>query len=346
MSESNKRTEIAQLGEFGLIRKLCEPFKESNPHTIKGIGDDAAVLDAAGKLCLLSTDLLVEGVHFDLTYTPLKHLGYKCIAVNLSDLAAMNAFPAHVTVSIAVSNRFSLEALEELYEGIRLACTRYHVDLVGGDTSTSLSGLMISVTAMGYAAKEDIVRRDGAREHDLICVSGDLGGAYAGLLLLEREKAEFTANPDMQPDLEGYDYVLQRQLKPEPRLDVIDLLREKAVIPSAMIDISDGLASEILHICTQSDQGAALYPEKFPIDPQTVTVAESFNMDPLTLALNGGEDYELLFTVKQADYEKIKEIKGIAVIGHIMEKNAGVNLVNSDSSLTPVEAQGWDSFRK
>ena len=339
------RTEISSLGEFGLIRRLTAPFKTVNPHTVTAVGDDAAVADAQGKQVLITTDLLTEGVHFDLSYTPLKHLGYKAVAVNLSDLAAMNTFPAQITVSLAVSNRFSLEALEALYEGIQLACEAYHVDLIGGDTSTSVSGLTISVTAVAYARGEEIIRRSGACEHDLICVSGDLGAAYAGLLLLEREKKTFEANPLMQPDLEGYDYVLQRQLKPEARVDVVNLLRELGIKPTSMIDISDGLASEILHICESSGKGAAIYPEKIPVDPQTVTVAEMFHMDPLTLALNGGEDYELLFTIAQADYEKISQQRGISVIGHITEAAGGVNIVNSDLTLTPVTAQGWDAFR-
>jgi thiamine-monophosphate kinase len=344
--DEKERTEIASLGEFRLIDHLTKSFKVTNPHTTLGIGDDAAIVDAQGKKVLLTTDLLIEGVHFDLMYTPLKHLGYKAAVVNFSDIAAMNAFPAQITVSISVSNRFSVEAIEELYEGIRLACEFYHVDLIGGDTTSGRSGLLISITAVGYSSEQDIVTRSGAQENDLICVSGDLGAAYAGLLLLEREKVTFQANPEMQPDLDGYDYVLQRQLKPEARVDIVNLLKEKEIVPTAMIDISDGLASEILHLAANSKKGAALYPEKFPIDPQTAAVAEEFKMDATTLALNGGEDYELLFTIRPGDYEKIKDIKAVSVIGHIMEENAGVNIVNSDTSLTPVTAQGWDSFRK
>ena len=339
-----KRTELSELGEFGLIRHLTETITLSNSSSLKGIGDDAAVLDAQGKKILISTDLLVEGVHFDLVYTPLKHLGYKAGAVNFSDMAAMNAIPSQITVSLAISSKFSLEALEEFYEGLKIACKRYHVDIVGGDTTSSTSGLMIAVTVIGYSDEKEITYRSGANENDLICVSGDLGAAYAGLLLLEREKAVFKANPEIQPDLEGFDYVLERQLKPEARTDVVNALKAKGIHPTSMIDISDGLASEILHICKESKAGAAVYPEKFPIDPQTVSVAEIFKMDPLTLALNGGEDYELLFTVRQQDFELIKEMDGISIIGHICEPAVGVNLVQGDGSLIPVSAQGWDSF--
>lgn len=340
-----KRTELSELGEFGLIDHLSKKITLNSPHTLKGIGDDAAVLDALGKKALVSTDLLVEGVHFDLVYTPLKHLGYKAAAVNFSDMAAMNILPAQITVSIAISSKFSVEAIDEFYEGILLACKKYKVDLVGGDTTSSTSGLMISITVIGYADEEEIVYRSGAQEYDLICVSGDLGAAYAGLLLLEREKTVFEANPEMQPDLEGHDYVLERQLKPEARTDVIIALKEKGIKPTAMMDISDGLASEILHICKESNTGALLYPEKIPVDAQTAVLAETFNMQPLTLALNGGEDYELLFTISQKDYEIIKDIEGLYVIGHITDAASGVNMVQGDGSLLPVTAQGWNSFR-
>lgn len=340
-----KRTEISSLGEFGLIDRLAQKITLHSAHTLQGIGDDAAVLDALGKKVLVSTDLLIEGVHFDLMYTPLKHLGYKAAAVNFSDMAAMNALPAQITISLALSNRFSLEAVEELYEGLQLACTKYGVDIVGGDTTSSTSGLMISVTVIGYAGDDEIVYRSGAREHDLVCVSGDLGAAYAGLLILEREKKVFEANPEVQPDLDGNDYVLERQLKPEARTDVVLKLKECGVKPTAMMDISDGLASEILHICTESKTGALLYPEKIPIDPQTSTLAESFNMQPLTLALNGGEDYELLFTIAQKDYEIIKNIPGLYIIGHITEAAAGVHLLQGNGELVEVRAQGWDALR-
>ncbi len=339
-----KRTELSALGEFGLIEHLAQKIKLQSPHTVKGIGDDAAVLDAHGKKVLVSTDLLIEGVHFDLTYTPLKHLGYKAAVVNFSDMAAMNALPVQITVSIALSNRFSLEAVDEFYDGLLLACKQYNVDIVGGDTTSSTSGLMISVSVIGYAEEDDIAYRSGAQEHDLICVSGDLGAAYAGLLILEREKKVFQAQPEMQPDLDGHDYILERQLKPEARTDVVLVLKEKGIKPTAMMDISDGLASEILHICKESGTGALLYPEKIPIDPQTASLAESFNMQALTLALNGGEDYELLFTIHQKDFETVKEIPGISIIGHITEAAAGVHLVQGNGELVPIQAQGWDAL--
>jgi thiamine-monophosphate kinase len=343
--EIQNRTELTELGEFGLIRHLTKDLKKFSSHTLKGVGDDAAVMDAAGKKILISTDLLVEGVHFDLMYTPFKHLGYKAAVVNFSDLAAMNAYPSQITVGLAISNRFSLEAIEELYSGIRLACEHYKVDLIGGDTTSSVSGLFISVTVVGYAEENEIVYRNTANENDLICVSGDLGAAYAGLLLLEREKAVFAANPEVQPDLDGHDYVLERQLKPEARVDIIHLLRENKIKPTAMIDISDGLASEIMHICGESGKGAAIYPEKIPIDPATIRVAEEFKIEPYTFALNGGEDYELLFTIDQKDFEVVKSIPGISVIGHITEANLGVNLVIGDGTLTPITALGWDAFK-
>jgi thiamine-monophosphate kinase len=340
-----KPTELSKLGEFGLIDELTRMIESRHPGTVKGIGDDAAVTDAGGKKILISTDLLVEGVHFDLVYTPLKHLGYKAAVVNFSDIAAMNAYPAQITVGMAVSSKFSVEALSEIYEGIRLACQRYNVDLIGGDTTSSVSGLMLALTVIGYAEESDIVYRSGAEENDLLCVSGDLGAAYAGLLLLEREKTVFKADPGVQPDLEGYDYILSRQLKPEARTDVVSVLREKGIRPTSMIDISDGLASETLHLCRNSNKGALLYPEKFPIDPQTVAIGEAFKMDPTTMALNGGEDYELLFTVKQSDYEVVKAINGLSIIGHITEAAGGIHLVQGDGSLVPVTAQGWDSFK-
>lgn len=341
---NTKRTELSELGEFGLIKRLSEFVDLKNSSTLKGIGDDAAVISSDGGEILVSTDLLAEGVHFDLSYTPLKHLGYKAAAVNFSDIAAMNGTPEQIIVSIALSNRISLEAIDELYEGIRLACKNYHVDLVGGDTSASAAGLFISVTVIGRAKKDEIVYRNGAQLNDIIFVSGDLGGAYMGLLLLEREKHVFKANPDVQPELSGYDYILQRQLKPEPRIDIIKQFKEANIKPTSMIDISDGLASEALHICEASGKGCALYEEKIPIDPVTVNMAEELKIDPITAALNGGEDYELLFTVAQNDFEKVKNISGITPVGHITE--SGANLVTRSGSPVPLTAQGWDAFMK
>lgn len=340
------RTEISTLGEFGLIDHITKHFPIKNEECIKGVGDDAAVIEVPqGQLQLISKDLLVEGVHFDLTYTPLKHLGYKAVAVNLSDIAAMNALPRQILVGIAISNRFSLEAVEELYSGMQLCCERYGVDLIGGDTTSSQSGLFISVTVLGQAPKEDICYRNAAKENDLVCVSGDLGAAYAGLLLLEREKQTFLANPNMQPDFKDFQYVLERQLKPEPRLDIIKLLKEREIKPHAMIDISDGLASEILHICKQSETGCQIYENKIPIDAETCKALEMFNIVPAVGALNGGEDYELLFTLPIAEYEKIKDLTEIHIIGHITDAGAGVNLIPEHGELMPLTAQGWDSFK-
>ncbi|MCH5244451.1 MAG: thiamine-phosphate kinase [Lentimicrobiaceae bacterium] len=342
------RTELEELGEFGLIDRLTESFSVHNPQsTLKGVGDDAAVLQMPqGQVQLVSKDLLMEGVHFDMTYCPLKHLGYKAIAVNLSDIAAMNAKPAQVLVGIAVSNRYSLEALEELYAGMRLCCDRYGVDLVGGDTVSSRAGLAISVTVIGYAEPQKVAYRGGAKENDLLCVSGNLGGAYAGLLLLEREKREFLANPKMQPDFQDFSYVLERQLKPEPRLDIVDLLAELNVVPTSMIDVSDGLASEILHLSKASDCGCMLYQSKIPVDAETCKALEMFKILPETAALSGGEDYELLFTVAQKDYEKIKDNAKIKIIGHMVEKAQGTFLVPENGSLIPLTAQGWQAFNK
>jgi thiamine-monophosphate kinase len=343
--DNKERTNLQQLGEFGLINHLTENIKPTQKSTIKGIGDDAAVLDAEGKKVLISTDMLLEGIHFDLAYCPLKHLGYKAIQVNLSDIYAMNGTATQVTVSLGLSSRFPLEAVEDLYEGIYLACEKYNVDLIGGDTTSSKQGLVISVTSIGYADEKDIVYRNGAQEGDLICVSGDLGGAYVGLQLLEREKQIYLENPNIQPDLEGKDYIVERQLKPEARRDVIDLLREIEVKPTAMIDVSDGLASEILHICKQSDKGCNLYEEKIPLDPMTFDTAREFNLDPTVCALSGGEDYELLFTVKQADYEKIKFKMDISIIGYITEPAAGCNLITKSGVVHPLKAQGWNAFK-
>ncbi len=345
MFDNKDRTNIEELGEFGLIDYLTKNFKIAQPSTIKGVGDDAAVLNFEGKKTLVSTDLLLEGIHFDLAYTPLKHLGYKAIQVNLSDIYAMNGTASQVTVSIGISSKFPLEAVEELYEGIYLACDKYNVDLVGGDTSSSKQGLVISVTSIGYADENDVVYRNGAQEGDLICVSGDLGGAYTGLQLLEREKLIYLENPQIQPDLEGKDYIVERQLKPEARRDIVDLLKEINVKPTAMIDISDGLASEILHICKQSDKGCNLYEDKIPLDPMTFETAREFNLDPTICALSGGEDYELLFTVKQADYDQIKFKMDITIIGYITEPSVGCNLITRGGVVHPLKAQGWNAFK-
>lgn len=343
--EENKRTELKELGEFGLIDTLTKKFTNKVPSTIYGIGDDAAVISRDDNtVSLVATDMLVEGVHFNLMYTPLKHLGYKAVIVNLSDIYAMNGKPEQITVSIAVSNRFPKEALEELYEGIHKACEMYQVDLIGGDTTSSLSGLMISITAVGVAPKNEVVYRNGAKEHDLLVVTGDLGAAYMGLQLLEREKEVFKANPNIQPDLDGFDYLLERQLKPEARKDVIGFLKELDVLPTSMIDISDGLASEIFHICKQSKVGANIYDEKLPIDTLVSTTAIDFNIDPATCVLNGGEDYELLFTIKQADFDKIKGNPHMTVIGHITNESAGKYFIDKQGSAIELKAQGWTHF--
>jgi thiamine-monophosphate kinase len=340
-----KRTELKELGEFGLIDALTSKFSNKIPSTIYGVGDDAAVVSRDEQtVSLIATDMLVEGVHFNLMYTPLKHLGYKAVVVNLSDIYAMNGIPEQITVSIAVSNRFPKEALEELYEGIHKACEFYNVDLIGGDTTSSLSGLMISITAIGVAPKDEVVYRNGAKEHDLLVVTGDLGAAYMGLQLLEREKEVYKANPNIQPDLDGYDYLLERQLKPEARKDVIGFLKELDVLPTSMIDISDGLASEIFHICKQSNVGAHIYDEKLPIDTLVSTTAIDFNIDPSTCVLNGGEDYELLFTIKQADFDKIKGNPHMTVIGHITNASAGKYFIDKQGSAIELKAQGWSHF--
>jgi thiamine-monophosphate kinase len=346
MFDNKETTHISQLGEFGLIDHLTKNVKLHHPGSQKGIGDDAAVLDYTGKKVLVSTDMLLEGIHFDLAYTPLKHLGYKAVQVNLSDICAMNATPAQITVSIGLSSKYTLEAIEELYDGILLACEKYKVDLIGGDTSSSKQGLVISVTVLGYAHEAAITYRNGAEEGDLICVSGDLGGAYVGLQLLEREKLIYLENPNIQPDLEGKDYIVERQLKPEARQDIIELLKSLDVKPTSMIDVSDGLASEVLHICRQSNKGCNLYEEKIPVDPMTYETAREFNLDPTVCALSGGEDYELLFTVKQADYDKIKHDVDISVIGYITEPSAGCNLISKGGSVHELKAQGWNAFKK
>jgi thiamine-monophosphate kinase len=345
MFENSEKTTLDQLGEFGLIRHLTSQIKLKDPTTIKGPGDDAAVLDHTGNRTLVSTDLLLEGIHFDLAYTPLRHLGYKAIQVNLSDIYAMNGMATQVTVSLGLSSKFTLEAVEEIYEGMLMACERYKVDLVGGDTSSSKQGLVISVTSLGYAKSEDICYRNGASENDLVCVSGDLGGAYIGLQILAREKQVFLENPNIQPDLEGKDYVIERQLKPEARKDIVELLKELSVKPTSMIDVSDGLASEVLHLCDQSEKGCVIYEDKIPLDPMTYDTAREFGLDPTVCALSGGEDYELLFTISQNDYEKIKNVPDISVIGHMREKSSGVNLVSKSGNVHPLTAQGWNAFK-
>ncbi|MDY3069285.1 MAG: thiamine-phosphate kinase [Parabacteroides sp.] len=339
-----KRTEIATLGEFGLIRHLTENIELKNSSTLKGVGDDAAVLDYKDKQVLVTTDLLLEGVHFDLMYVPLKHLGYKSAVVNFSDIYAMNGQPKQITVSIGISKRFSIEDMEELYSGIRLACDVYGVDLVGGDTSASLTGLSISITCIGEGEKGKVVYRNGARDTDLICVSGDFGAAYMGLQLLEREKKVFNGEKDFTPDFSGKEYLLERQLKPEARKDIIEMLRNAGVQPTAMMDVSDGLSSELLHISKESNVGCRIYEDRIPIDYQTAVMAEQFNMNLVTAALNGGEDYELLFTVPLTDHEKVSEMKGVKVIGHVTKPELGNYLVGRDGGEVELRAQGWNSL--
>lgn len=341
-----ERTELESLGEFGLIDRLNPPREIRNQSTIIGIGDDAAALSYKDKIVLVSTDALVEGVHFDLVYTPLKHLGYKACVVNFSDIYAMNGKPKQITIAIAASNRYSVEALEELYEGINLACEKYNVDIVGGDTTSSNSGLFISITVIGEVEQDKMVRRSGAKVHDLICVTGDLGSAYAGLLILQREKVTYMANPNFQPDFSTYEYVLERQLKPEAGRNTIEWFAENNIIPTSMIDISDGLASETMHICKESNVGCELYIEKFPVDFETSRVLEEFKIMADVGALNGGEDYELLFTIDQKDFEKIKENKDITVIGHITDKSMGCQLVTPQNTTIELRAQGWNHFKK
>lgn len=343
--ENKNRTELSELGEFGLIDHLTKNIKIHHEQTVKGVGDDAAVIEnKADEVTLVTTDMLVEGVHFDLTYMPLKHLGYKAVVVNLSDICAMNGKPKQMFVSMALSNRFSLEAVEELYTGMLLACQQYKVDLAGGDTTSSTSGLVISITATGTAQKGSEVYRDGAKPNDLICVSGDLGAAYLGLQILEREKQIYIENPGVQPDLEGFDYILERQLKPEARVDIVDLLAQLGVKPTSMIDISDGLSSELLHICKQSAVGCTVYEDKLPIDPTAYNTARDLNLDPTTCMLNGGEDYELLFTVSIDDFDKIKHNPSITIIGHITAKEDGANLVPQNGPMIPLQAQGWNAL--
>ena len=339
-----QRTPVSQLGEFGLIDHLTKGFDIKHSSTLKGIGDDAAVLDFKNKKTVVSTDLLIEGVHFDLSYMPLKHLGYKAVVVNLSDIAAMNAKPTQITVSIAVSNRFPLEAMEELFGGIALAAKVYNIDVIGGDTTSSQKGLIISITAIGEANEDEIVYRNNAKENDLLVVSGDLGSAYMGLQVLEREKQVFQENPNNQPDLDAYTYLIERQLKPEARTDIKELLEKLEVKPTAMIDVSDGLSSELLHICKQSNVGCNLFEEKIPVDPQFIDVCEEFNIDSTTIALNGGEDYELLFTIPLEDFDKIKANPNFTVIGHITQASEGVNLITRANTKIPLKARGWDAL--
>lgn len=341
---SENQTEIATLGEFGLIKKLTESVKLKNASSLKGVGDDAAVLDYQDKLQLVTTDLLLEGIHFDLTYVPLKHLGYKAAVVNFSDIYAMNGTPKQITVSIGVSKRFTVEHIQQLYEGINLACEVYGVDLVGGDTSASITGLIISITCIGEGEKGKIVYRDGAKENDLICVSGDLGAAYMGLQLLERERVASAGMKDFIPDFSGKEYILERQLKPEARKDIIEILAKKGILPTAMMDISDGLSSELLHICTQSHTGCRIYEERIPIDYQTAVMASELNMNLVTAALNGGEDYELLFTVPLEMHEKLQETDGIRIIGHITKPELGCALITRDGTEMELRAQGWNAF--
>lgn len=343
--KNQQKTSLADLGEFGLIDHLTKNFKMTQKSTVKGIGDDAAVLDFSDKKTLVSTDLLVEGIHFDLSYMPLKHLGYKAVMVNLSDIYAMNATATQVTVSVAVSNRFPLEALEDLYEGIHLAANTYGVDVVGGDTTSSKTGLLISVTAIGEANESDITYRSGAKANDLLVVTGDIGAAYLGFQILEREKQVFQANPNNQPDLEQYSYLVERQLKPEARKDVAQLLKELDVKPTSMIDVSDGLSSEIMHLCKQSEVGCNLFEDKIPLDQQVITACEEFNMDSTTIALSGGEDYELLFTISQDDFPKIKANPNFSIIGHMTDAANGMHLITRGNEKIELTAQGWNSLQ-
>lgn len=344
--KNQPRTSLSNLGEFGLIDHLTKQIEISQPSTIKGIGDDAAVLDFKDKKTVISTDLLVEGVHFDLAYMPLKHLGYKAVVVNISDICAMNGTPTHITVSIAVSNRFPVEALEELYDGIKLAAKVYGVDIIGGDTTSSTKGMLLSITALGEADADDLVYRNGAGSTDLLVVTGDVGSAYMGLQVLEREKQVFQVNPNNQPDLDAYTYLIERQLKPEARKDVKAILKGLDIKPTSMIDVSDGLSSEIIHLCKQSGVGCNLYEEKIPIDPQFINVTEEFNIDSTTVAINGGEDYELLFTIKMEDFDKIKGNPNFTVIGHMTQESEGINLITRANTSIPLKARGWNAMEE
>lgn len=343
--KNQNRTALSNLGEFGLIDHLTSNFKIKNSTTITGIGDDAAVLNFKDKSVVVTTDFLVEGVHFDLSYMPLKHLGYKAVVVNLSDVYAMNAMASQVTVSIAISNRFTLEAMEALYDGINKAAKFYGVDVVGGDTTSSISGLTISVTAIGYVSASEVVKRNGAKPNDLLVLTGDIGAAYLGLQVLEREKEVFKVDPNNQPDLDHYSYIIERQLKPEARKDIVKLLKDLDVKPTAMIDISDGLSSEVIHLCKQSVVGCDLYEEKIPLDPQVISTCEEFNLDSTTIALSGGEDYELLMTISQEDYPKIKGNPSLTVIGYMTEALSGMHLVTRGQQKIPLTAQGWNALK-
>jgi len=345
MNEDEKNIDLKDLGEFGLIERLTKKIKLFNENTLLGPGDDAAIINSSKEI-LVSSDILVEGIHFDMAFTPLKHLGYKSVIVNISDIYAMNGNPKQITVGLAISSKYTLEAIEEFYDGILLACEKYKVDVIGGDITSCINGLTISITAIGEAMKKEIVKRSGAKENDLLITTGDLGGAYMGLNVLQREKEVWKSNPNMQPELDNYNYILERQLKPEARRDIIEFLKKCNVIPTSMIDISDGLASEVFHICTSSNVGCQLYEEKIPIDPQTYQTSMDFNTNPTVSALNGGEDYELLFTIDQKDYEKIKNDPNLTVIGHITKKSQGINLIGNGNTSTPLQAQGWNHFNK
>ena len=345
MSKEKKITKISELGEFGLISRLTKDIQIRNKSTFKGVGDDAAILDYSDKKVVVSTDLLAEGVHFNLMYMPLKHLGYKSVIVNLSDIFAMNARPKQITVNVALSNKFSVEAVDELYSGIYLACEKYGIDLVGGDTTSSMTGLIISITVIGEADEKDLVYRSGASPSDLLCVTGDLGGAYMGLQLLERENEIFKVNENMKPEFGGYEYILERQLKPEARSDIIEIFKNFGIKPTSMIDISDGLSSEIMHLCKNSNVGCNLFEEKIPMDYQTKKLAEEMHINPIVSALNGGEDYELLFTVSLKDYDKIKSDPDFTIIGHMTEASEGINLVTGTGASMPLKAQGWNHMQ-
>jgi len=344
MTRKQKLTRLSELGEFKLIKHLTKNFAQQNKSSLKGIGDDAAVISCSSGEIVLTTDLLVEGIHFNLVYTPLKHIGYKSVVVNLSDIYAMNARPSQITVSLAVSKKFSIQALEEFYSGIKLACERYSVDLIGGDTSSSLTGMMISITAVGFAPTDKLVYRNGARFNDLICVSGDLGAAYTGLQILERERKIFESDHMIQPKLAGYDYILERQLKPEARKDIIEKLGEVDILPTSMIDISDGLSSDLLHICRQSNAGCRIYQEKIPVSQETAKAAAELNIEPLICTLNGGEDYELLFTVALSEADKIAGLPEVSIIGHITGQDKGSKLITSEGSEIVLDAEGWDTM--
>lgn len=346
MDDNKKKLrEISELGEFGLIEHITKDIKINHKNTLKGVGDDAAVIEYNDTCAIITTDLLVEGIHFNLIYTPLKHLGYKAVVVNLSDVYAMNATPKQITVSLAISKKFAVEHIEQLYEGIKLACKQYNIDLIGGDTSSSLTGLAISITAIGEAKKEDITYRSTAKKNDIVCVTGNLGSAYMGLQLLEREKEIFKSDPNFKPGLDGYDYILQRQLKPEARKDVIEILKDLNIKPTSMIDISDGLSSEILHICNNSEVGCKIFQDKIPIDLNTEKMAEEFKIEPLIAALNGGEDYELLFTIDINDLEKIKDQPSIHPIGHIADKEHGAVMITTGGQSIKLQAQGWNPMK-